>query len=260
MMDLKVSGNIYPKKQDLLFASCDSEYFMEHAVPWSYSVYKAGMDGHIHVVNPTSNVDDLQLEIMARLNNHITFSSEITDLSAIDKRVYYSCNRFLLAPTISRFVNKMAITDIDCMVMKSFTIPDRDIGLYLRDPLPGTVGWEELGTHVAAGIVSFQGENGKKFMNGVKDTIMENAENPNIGWRWFIDQVALWAVFRKVVADNPDWTVWKYKSDWLDWEFKEGTKIWTGKGDRKTKDPVYVEMKQDVTKRYNTDAKTRYSF
>ena len=250
-MDLKVWGNRAPKKQSIILSSCDSAYFNEHGRPWAQSCAEYEMDCHVHIINPTSNDKELSEEMEMKLDPYLTVSYEKTDLTSIDKRVYYSCNRFLVANYLMRGCGRVMITDIDCLIMKKFDIPDANIGLFLRDPLPGTVGWEEYGTHVAAGVVSYSGEIGRSFIKGVSETIYENA-NGAAGWRWFLDQVCIWAVYKGMMAEIDGVTVHKYKKEFLDWEFVEGTEIWTGKGDRKHKDLVYVKAKEDVTERYNS--------
>ncbi len=252
-MELRIHGDYSPRKESLLLSSCDSAYFQAHSRPWAQSCFENEMDCHVHIINPTQSDKDLAKEMTDRLKPYLSISFEVSDLTTIDKRVYYSCNRFLVANHICRGVKKVAITDIDCLIMKPFDIPNEDVGLFLRDPLPGTVGWEEYGTHVAAGIVSYSGTMGKQFMKGVNETIMENAEG-SAGWRWFLDQVCIWAVYTGMLAEYKDMTVYKYKKDMLDWEFVEGTYIWTGKGDRKNSDLTYVAAKEAALERYNTKA------
>lgn len=250
-MDLKVYGTNQPKKESLILSSCDSVYFNEHGRQWAQSCFEHEMDHHIHVINPTQNDKNLAKDMEEKLKPYLTISFEDVDLSAVDKRVYYSCNRFIIANHITRGVTKCMITDIDCLIMKKFDIPNHDIGLFLRNPLPGTVGWENYGTNVAAGVVSFKGSNGRQFIKGVSETINDNAHG-EAGWRWFLDQVCIWAVYKGMMAGDDNITVYKYKSDFLDWEFKEGTEIWTGKGDRKTNNPTYVEAKGAALERFNS--------
>ena len=78
----------------------------------------------------------------------------------------------------------MLIIDTDCLVMEPYIWPDADLGLFLRDPLPGTVGWEKEGTHVAAGMVLYT----KKSQPFAQEVAQALSTNDLI---WFVDQVAL---------------------------------------------------------------------
>ena len=73
------------------------------------------------------------------------------------ERTFYACNRFLKAPEILQAADEVLLTDIDCFLRKPIEweyFKDCDYSLYLRDPLPGTVGWEKEGSRVGAGAVS----------------------------------------------------------------------------------------------------------
>ena len=242
-MDIKTYGD-YPIG-DVLLASCDSKYFIEHAPAFMRSAIKFKQNLHIHIVNPTDEVK--QYKNKCSNFENLTFSSEQTDLSNVDARTYYACNRFIVAPYLLQYANKAMILDVDNYLMNSFRWPDGgyDAGLFLRDPLPGTVGWEQESTHVAAGIVYL---NMKKpetlsFAVDVSDRIRQ-AEN----FVWFLDQNVLWKAYN-------DWkdkiSFYKFERHIMDWEFKNGTMLWTGKGDRKHSDETYVGQKNKYTKEFN---------
>jgi hypothetical protein len=209
------------------------------------SAIKFKQNLHIHIVNPTDEVKEYKKKCSNFEN--LTFSSEQTDISKLDARTYYACNRFIVAPYILQYANKAMILDVDNYLMNSFRWPDGgyDAGLFLRDPLPGTVGWEQESTHVAAGIVYL---NMKKpetlsFAVDVSDRIRQ-AEN----FIWFLDQNVLWKAYN-------DWkdkiSFYKFERHIMDWEFKNGTMLWTGKGDRKHSDETYVGQKNKYTKEFN---------
>jgi hypothetical protein len=120
---------------------------------------------------------------------------------------------------------------------------DASVGLYLRDPLPNTVGWENHGTHVAAGLVLLNHVNEmdrthREFI----DRVIEKIESYRL--QWFVDQVALWETYQDMLldTDNADKFL-KLTDNELDWEFKPDTLIWTGKGDRKYNNVKYVTQK-----------------
>ena len=157
---------------DILFAACDSLYWNDHVPPLVASADAVGNDIHIHVVNPTQHVADDYVKLKKQVKNiNFTMSFESTDLSLVDTRTYYSVARFLIADQVLQKVNSMIITDVDALVMKKLEFPDKKLGLYLRDSLPGTIGWELMGTKVAAGIV-YLTQDSYSFIRGVNDRIV----------------------------------------------------------------------------------------
>lgn len=222
-------------RHPVVFAACDSGYFMEHAQAFVYSANDVGKDVHIHVVNPTAEVLSLSALLNATTKVKTTFSFNDHDFKAYQHemiRTYYACLRFMMIPHIVRTAGKVLILDIDCYIMKPFNFDNQKaVGYYPREPLPGTVGWESEGTRVAAGAVYIADQ-------GVADAIAQGISK--IEMRWFADQIVL----SKIFAQIPEQHVVKYDSQFMDWEFKEGTTIWTGKGARKYDNDKYVQQKK----------------
>jgi len=225
------------------FASADSVYLHEHAPALLSSAIVSGNNLHLHVINGTYD-DWLFLHELSRHAEgkiKFTYTSEDTDiskLSAEERRVYYSCNRFIAAGQI--LLNDggpFLIIDIDCLLMKKIEQPQEDIGLFLREPFQNANQWETLGSHVAAGVVYYsRSKISSRFAVEVGHTILNNK------LIWFLDQVTLWEVYKQR-KDELDARV--FDNNFMDWEFKEGTTIWTGKGPRKYDNPVYVSKKKD---------------
>ena len=219
----------------VVFAACDSKYFLDHAGPFVYSADERGFDVHIHVVNPTDEVLSYAAILASTVQVRLTYTFNDEDLSNVSGdalRAYYACARFAVAPMILNTAGKILILDIDCLVMNKFEFPKEPIGYYPREPLPGTVGWEAEGTKVAAGAVYFDKE-AMNVCNAVAETI------GGLPLKWFNDQIALNHVFSQV----PEQFTHKFDSNFMDWEFKQGTTIWTGKGPRKYDNPTYVAEK-----------------
>lgn len=232
-------------KEFSLLTSCDSKYLHDHAKEYITSCALSKNNVHLHVTNPSDN-DMCYMNILKIGYNIInpqgimTLSSDKIDISNLNeeaKRVFFSCNRFIVAPYIMN--GDVLITDVDCIIMNHIDPIESDIGLYLRDSLPGTVGWEKEGTRVAAGAV-FCSQSSKSFLQDVSKIILEN------DMRWFIDQVALYRVYQ---AHNK-LTCTKFDESFMDWEFVMGSKIWTGKGERKHKNEIYVRMKNMIKNRF----------
>jgi len=225
------------------FASSDSVYLHDHAPALLSSAIVSGTNLHIHVVNATFDdwlfLHELSLHASGKIK--FTYTSENTDiskLSADERRVYYSCNRFIAAGQI--LLNgggPFLIIDIDCLLMKKIEQPIEDIGLFLREPFQNANQWETLGSHVAAGAVYYsKSKIASQFAVEVGHTILNNK------LIWFLDQVTLWEVYKQR-KDEMDVRV--FDNDFMDWEFREGTTIWTGKGSRKYDNPTYVSKKKD---------------
>ena len=231
--------------------SCDMEYLKDHGPAFVASVGKAGNNSHVHTVNPSLsyarladilNIGFQKLKISEGQRLSLTTSSfDIKGLSSESTRTYYACSRFLAAAELlNHGCGPLFITDIDCLFMDHVDIPDANIGLFLRDPLPGTFGWENEGTRVAAGAV-YYAANMELFAREVANTI---EQSPLV---WFLDQVAISRAYQNF---KQYLTIHKYTEDFMDWEFREGTNIWTGKGNRKYDNPIYVGKKDQFTKMF----------
>jgi hypothetical protein len=119
--------------------------------------------------------------------------------------------------------------------MKKIEEPSAQVGLFLREPLPGTQGWENQGTRVAAGAVYYSRE-AVDFAEQVSTRIRKG---PIL---WFLDQVAISEIYQQNLSNYQ----YEYFDDkFMDWEFVEGTTIWTGKGPRKYDNQTYVAKKNE---------------
>jgi len=227
----------------VVMAACDSHYFMRFASAFVNSISSnTNFDIHLHVVNPTDEVLALACYLNSRVPNRVTYTFNDLDLTTLSKdfkvseasnrpevRAYYASLRFLVAPYILQHAGQLLILDIDCMVLNDFAFPSHPVGYFPRTPLPGTVGWEQAGTHCAAGCVYFH-RDALNVCNAVADTL------GGLELRWFNDQIAL----NHVISQVPEQFVHKFDGNFMDWEFKEGTTIWTGKGPRKYENVTYV--------------------
>lgn len=232
-----------------LLASADPSYLREHAPPLAASAAICGNNLHIHVINPDDSdwafMQELGIKAteLARRNKHrvnFTFSSEETDLSKLNdeqKRVYYSCNRFVIAANmLLNDSGPLLITDIDCVLMKHIDQPSEDIGLFIREPFPNANQWETMGSHVAAGVVFYnKTPKASEFAVAVGQTILNNQ------LIWFLDQVSIWQVYQQVKGFT---TCKNFDTNFMDWEFVEGSVIWTGKGNRKYDNSLYLSQKK----------------
>ena len=233
--------NLYGElpKQPVVFAACDSKYFIDHAQAFVYSANDVGKDVHVHVVNPTDEVLSLAVLLNATTKVKTTFSFNDANLSQAtpeQTRTFYACLRFMVLPHILATAKQVLALDIDCYTMQPFLFDRRArAGYFPREPLPGTAGWEAQGTRVAAGAVYVADMN-------IANAIAKGIETVEL--RWFADQIVLSQVFDQVGDEG----IIKFDEKFMDWEFKQGTTIWTGKGPRKYDNPKYVKKKKEFTR------------
>lgn len=226
----------------VIMSSCDPVYLRAHAPAWIASCALAGNNAHLHIINPSD--DDLAFAYTLRLRAKKLNTDFVMTITADDTkqhlepealRTYYACNRFLFARDMLNHANvSMLITDVDCLLMRRVYEPKADFGIFLREPLPGTVGWEREGSRVAAGAVYYS-----KQVPGIAEAVAQLIDSNDL--RWFLDQAALSAVYNSV---KDKVKMHYFDSTFLDWEFVEGTNIWTGKGPRKYDNPTYVAKKE----------------
>lgn len=223
----------------VVYAACDSKYFIDHAQAFVYSANDVRKDVHIHIVNPTEEALSLAVLLNATTVVKTTFSFSDANLSQATPeqvRTFYACSRFMYLPQIVQTAKKVLCLDIDCYIMQEFHFDNRaKAGYFPREPLPGTVGWEAAGTRVAAGVVYVADM-------GIANKIAKGIET--VEMRWFADQIVLSNVFNEIGDNN----IIKFDERFMDWEFKPGTTIWTGKGPRKYDNPKYLEKKKEKTR------------
>jgi hypothetical protein len=221
----------------VIFAACDSNYFIEHALPFALSSSKAGFDTHIHVTSPTLEVFSHAGIINSVTENRVTYTFDDADLSKFtdeEKRTYYACLRFHILPFIIPSAGRVLTLDIDCMVMKNFQFPAMQPCGYFPRPNESHPGMK-----VAAGAV-YLTKGSLNVAQAISDTLN------NMSLQWFADQIALSHVFKQI----PEEHVAKFDNKFMDWEFIDGTAIWTGKGPRKYDNPKYLKKKAE----YNDEA------
>jgi hypothetical protein len=237
-----------------LFASCDPKYLNVHAPALVASAACAGNAIHLHVIDPLAN-DCAFLDYLREQYNKIAGRDEFTwsigksfvNLSGDEQslknwfdaqRTMFACDRFVTVVSLMEAEpdEDFLIIDTDCLIMKHIEKPDDDqVGLFLREPLPQTQGWENQGTRVAAGVVYYSNE----AIDFARNVMYRIKHGP---YAWFLDQVALNEIYQKELSN---YRFHYFNEQFMDWEFIEGTTIWTGKGPRKYDNPTYVSKKNE---------------
>lgn len=232
-----------------LFASCDPIYLREHAPALMASAAEANNNLHIHIINGEGEevrfMDSLRQKWEKLTNAKLSYTwgkQFALGINAGENRTIFACDRFVTVTDIitkdnlidKNNTNSYLIIDVDCLIMKHIEEPKADIGLFFREPLPGTVGWEQDGTRIAAGAV-YYGPSSYYFALQVDERIRKGP------YVWFLDQIALNEAYD---VNKDGYTFEKFTPEFMDWEFIDGTTIWTGKGPRKYNNPKYVAMKQ----------------
>ena len=164
---------------------------------------------------------------------------DIDIAEGIEKRVVYSCQRFMSAREMLKTYEEMLIVDADCILRRPIDwddFKDFHYALYFRDPLPNTNEWETAASRVAAGAVYLKREAGP-YMIGV--SLMISA----MGYAWFVDQYALHQVHMKEAARKLPLISGQVPQKYIDWDFNDHSVFWTGKGNRKYENPDYLELR-----------------
>lgn len=229
------------------FTACDEKYFYAHAPAYMQSCIETGTKFEIVVVDASPvNTEEMRNSIKDDRFGRVRVIERAESAPMMD-RVDYACARFKQAALRMRDsleTESLLITDIDCLFIQPLPQPARAIGLFTRESLPGTVGWEREGTTVAAGLVYVEDSPvGHNFINEVARQI------DTLPKQWFIDQVALSRVASALDLERLD-RLHKFTQTDMDWEFRSDTYIWTGKGDRKYNNLTYTRMKRDLERRF----------
>jgi len=231
-------------KEFCILASCDAKYLYDHAKGLVSSCALAKNNVHIHVTNPTDK-EHQYLEYlkvgysMMYSEGNMTTSYDTIDISKYNnnqKKTFYACNRFIVAPEIVK--SDVLILDVDCYLMQHIDPIDCDIGLFYR-PNENHKEWGGLAAKVAAGVL-YSSKNSLDFFTYVKEYILSNKLN------WYVDQVALYKAYN--FYSNKKYYIFDNK--FMDWDFKSGTKIWTGKGPRKYMNSTYSKMLNDFKRKF----------
>ena len=236
-----------------IYASCDPVYLKEHAPALIASCAHHGNNLEINCINGSLDEEAFLLDARKRFNvikRHwntefqFTLKEQFTKTEIVRKspRTIFACDRFVTVGSKLRFgTDSYLIVDVDCFLMKHISEPESDIGIFLREPLPGTIGWEAEGSKVAAGAVYYS----PKAYEFAEDVVLNILRGP---YQWFLDQKALNEAYQKH-KDRYSYTY--FDKAFMDWEFESNTSIWTGKGSRKYDNPKYVDIKNYLTMIYS---------
>ena len=227
-----------------IMASCDAKYLYDHAKGLVSSCALAKNNVHIHVTNPTDKehgyLEYLKAGYSMMYSEGImTTSYDTIDISTYNKeqqKTFYACNRFIVAPDIVKC--DVLILDVDCYLMEHIDPIDCNIGLFLRENLI-VKEWKGLAGRVAAGAL-YCSINHIDFMLYVKNFILNNKLD------WFLDQVALYKAYKEF----PDKRYYTFDNTFMDWDFKPKTKIWTGKGPRKSSNAIYGNKHKEFKRKF----------
>lgn len=216
--------------------SCDSGYLREYLPSFAMSCNMAGNPLHCHIVNATEEDLDFALDLTNKLNVKVGITFE---RGSPEDRVYYACNRFLIAPELLKYYpGGIMICDIDSIVMKPIPTYEQDVGLYFREPLPNVNAWETEGTRIAAGAVYMNGS-AHPFAEKVYEILLSSDGHLH----WFSDQVAL----HRAYQEHKDSLKFLDLSDgFMSWESSENCYLFSAKGDRKRTLEEYVALKGDM--------------
>lgn len=219
-----------------IYFSCDPLYYENHGRALVDSCLKYGENVIVNIDTPNHFVDSEVMEKGVVFTN-TNFTAKY---KKAQKRTVWASSRFLHMPNHN--TKGLLIVDADCFLRKPIDWSDFDnvdYSLFLRDPLPNTVGIEKEGTRVAAGAVYVANNEFKQyFQNHLSEAIDDYIQK--LEGTWFIDQLALWKLHDFYKSQG----FGRFKqmpSKYIDWNFYENTTIHTGKGNRKTQEKYLNE-------------------
>jgi hypothetical protein len=221
--------------KNIVFASCDRKYFLEHGEAFVTSAYMNGETPHIHIQSEKrEDVRELEKKITEKFPSfRLHYFDYRSRYDRAESRSCFAIGRFIFGQQLHH--NNLLILDIDSFIRKPINWSDFskiDYSLFFRDPLPGTIGWEKEGTHVAAGAVYVSHRS-----RLLEITMNEINIHPSLPW--FVDQRALHRAHLRL-KDEENYC--QMPKTYIDWEFSPDSIIWTGKGQRK-KSEVYLNEK-----------------
>lgn len=246
------------KTDEVIFTAVDSIYYKRYGSVWGWSIYKNGMHGHIHVIDPSSrdikNLERLEKYTMGK----IKFSTGDIDSNLPRDKCYFASFRFLYVSNLASTYNKVLITDVDSIIKENICFPSEDFGFFERDPLQSNEDWFRESSKLAAGIFYIDLQKTKEF--NLQESYQEKLDllREQGKWRWMVDQNALFEVFDELNRLNR-FEIKKFNPSYLCWDFKESSLIWTGKGSRKYKSYKYLKEFKKNLKQYQKTIKLSYS-
>jgi len=223
-----------------ILAACDGVYLRKYSKGLVASSALAGNNLHIHVTNPNESdlkyIEYLKAAYKSLSSSYVMTSSydtlPIAHFNEDEKRCFYACNRFIVAPEIAR--GDILIVDIDSLIMYHLDNFREDVGLYLRGGnviKKGVPHWGKKAKLVMAGTVYCK-LSSINFLKNVRDFIGQSQ------MIWHVDQVALWMSYKhykKQLYFKP------FNHIHLDWHFMPDTLIWSGKNKSKDNNKIYMQ-------------------
>ena len=227
-----------------IMAAGDSVYVGEYAKGLVCSCALNQNNVHIHITNPTEKDHDYLNYLNKGYNKlhpdgKFTSSYDQIDISKLSKearKTFYACNRFIVADKVAKA--DILILDLDCYLRQHIDPLDCDVALFHREPKGQ--GWEQLGTHIAAGAVFCRLDH-IDFLTETARILNEHK------LEWLADQVALYEAYLKFKDQKKFYTL---TDNFMDWTFKETSKIWTGKGTTKMWSVPYTKTHNDIKRKF----------
>lgn len=226
-----------------IFTSCDSKYFMDHGLTLIKSCFDHGHSIRVNIVNPTDRVDGKVKKLHDDHRDKFNYSYDYSQKNP--DRSYFASSRFLILSnllTACEFKEDYLVVDTDSFFMRPFPeIPkDKEFGIMLREPDNPANEWERRGMLCAAGLVYVR-HDATLLARRVAEKIR------SYGLRWFVDQVALHEAYKEIYEQpGQEDKVFYFDLEHLDWEFSDDSIIWSGKGNRKSTNKKYLEMKDKI--------------
>lgn len=231
----------------VLITACDDHYWRKYAKAFMASCIGQITTAYIQVINASEQTKRQIDTVNERFEYRIKVSHSTPDLGSmteIQKKVYYATARFLFGYKVLKEpkIEGGMIIDIDSILMGGPFGPtnwarewdEADLGIWDRSDLNlGANEQERAGMKVIACM--YASAPTRQFFKDVFVYVQDRFFRT-----WYLEQEAIWEVWKN--RDDYKELRWFNLRDsrLVDWKFKKGTTIWTGKGPRKDRSPVYL--------------------
>jgi hypothetical protein len=227
-----------PKQNTYVFA-CDDNYFLKYGVSCLNSAKETGNNIHCHILNPQQNT----VKNIQRISNESDFVSFSTSQETNKNKLnpgYYTNMRFDLIDDLFKYSNKIAIIDTDSIFLQnSMNIFEHDIGIHERN-LSSPAEKER----VLTGFVLIS-------KCCVKFIEILQKKRKSIGNYWFSDQIAMARTIIEYKKCQEFLNI-KYRKvplSYIDYTFQDDSYIWSGKGERKNDNKIYLTKFKQYNKK-----------
>jgi tetratricopeptide (TPR) repeat protein len=230
------------KKDNVVFFAADNIYFWNYcrALIASIAINSHQAYIHVHVINPDELVENAIDTFRENFKNiSISYTYEVIDVSKMTSdmlKTYFACARFIRLPELMK-ISPATYLCIDCDCIVRGPLSKLDVGASESDIIVHRRFVTEEFLEVAAGgLVIMPTPAARQFLERLYSTITGTIEAGEASW--FLDQIALNQTISTELKVGLK--ISQLDISYIDWFFNSDSIIWTGKGERKNDNLIYL--------------------